>query len=510
MLVAAYPLSLLLLIPAIGAAVVCLLPSGRDRLLKWAALIASLATFLWSAVLFRDFDNQSGSFQMVEQADWFRAAGFQVQYILGLDGISLLLVLLTTVLIPLALLSSWNVKDKLKLYLASILLLEVGILGVFLALDLILFYVFWEVSLIPMYFLIGIWGSRRRIYAAVKFFIYTMAGSLLMLAGIVILYFLLGTGNFDLVEMIGVLRGGEPALSPGMEYALFAMFFLAFAVKVPVFPLHTWLPDAHTEAPTAASVILAGVLLKMGAYGLLRFCLPLFPWASAQLAPAICVLALIGIIYGALVAMVQPDLKRLVAYSSVSHLGFVVLGIFSFSFQSMEGAAYQMLNHGVSTGALFLLVGILYDRRHTRRIDEFGGLAHSMPCYSACFFVVLLGSIGLPGLGGFVGEFLILQGTFLTSVPAAAVAVCGVVLSAAYMLWMYQRVFLGRVEKEANRRLPDLSFREGAMLIPAIALSLWMGIGSGTFLRTMDSSIQLLVDRLDQVQNVQVVQNDGS
>lgn len=506
---AAYPLSLLLLIPTIGAAVVCLLPPGRERLLKWAALIASLAAFLWSSVLFRDFDNQTGAFQMVEQADWFQAAGFRVQYYLGLDGISLLLVLLTTVLIPLALLASWNLKDKLKLYLASILLLEVGILGVFLALDLILFYVFWEVSLIPMVLLIGIWGSSRRIYAAVKFFIYTMAGSLLMLAGIVVLYFLMGTGNFDLVEMIAILKRGEAVLSPGVETLLFGLFFVAFAVKVPVFPLHTWLPDAHTEAPTAASVILAGVLLKMGAYGLLRFCLPLFPGASAQLAPAICILALIGIIYGALVAMVQPDLKRLVAYSSVSHLGFVVLGIFSFSFQSMEGAAYQMLNHGVSTGALFLLVGILYDRRHTRRIDEFGGLAHSMPRYSACFFIVLLGSIGLPGLGGFVGEFLILQGTFLTSVPAAAVAVCGVILSAVYMLWMYQRVFLGRVEKEENRRLPDLSFREGAMLIPAIALSLWMGIGSGTFLRTMDGSIQLLVDRMDQVQQAQVVRSDA-
>ena len=504
MIATSYSLSLLLAIPSAGAILVLILPSERSRILRWTALITSLTVCLWSTILFTTFDNQIGSFQFVEKIDWFQVTDYQVQYHLGLDGISLLLVFLTTILIPLALLSSWDLQHRLKFFLATILFLEAGIIGVFLALDLILFYVFWEISLIPMYFLIGIWGSERRIYAAMKFFIYTMAGSLLMLAGILILYFLNGRENFNLVEMILRLGQGQLILSPLAEYTLFTLFFLTFAIKVPLFPLHTWLPDAHTEAPTAASVILAGVLLKMGIYGILRFCLPLFPWASTQLAPVICFLAIIGIIYGALVAMIQPDLKRLVAYSSVSHLGFIVLGIFSFTFQSLEGAVFQMISHGVSTGGLFLLVGILYNRCRTRQIENLSGLAHSMPRYATFFFIVLLGSIGLPGLNGFVGEFLILQGTFLKNYLSATFAICGVILSAAYMLWMYQRVFLGKVQKDKNRQLMDLSFREGAMLVPIVVLSLWMGIGSSTFLRTIDSNIQLLMDRIDQIQNEQI------
>ena len=497
-------LTTLLLIPAIGSLVIALLPNQRGRTLKGVALLITVLTFLYSLPLIVQFQSQLDTMQFVQNLSWFDVGTFHVRYHVGIDGISLFLVILTTFLMPLAILASWTIQEKVRSYLFFMLLLEVGMIGVFISLDLVLFYTFWEVMLIPMYFLIGVWGGERRIYAAVKFFLYTMAGSLLMLGAIIALYFINNARDFDLVEITNRLSSGEIVLSPLAELLLFLAFFIAFAVKVPLFPFHTWLPDAHVEAPTAASVILAGVLLKMGTYGLLRFCLPLFPNTSILLAPLICGLAIVGILYGALVAMVQPDVKKLIAYSSVSHLGFVVLGIFSFNLQSMEGATFQMLSHGLSTGALFLLVGMIYDRRHSHLIKDFGGLAHVMPRYAAFFMVFLLSSIGLPGLSGFVGEFLILQGAFLEKASYAVWAAFGIILSAVYMLWMYQRVFLGTIEHEENRALADLSLREGMILVPLVILALWMGLYSGTFLRRMDSSIQKVVDRIEQVRPAEV------
>jgi NADH-quinone oxidoreductase subunit M len=490
-------LSTLLLIPAIGTLVVAFIPTARLQMLRWTALLFTTATFLCSLYLFVEFDPAAETMQFARKAPWIQAGDVTIHYQVGLDGISLFLVLLTTFIMPLAVLASWNIANRLNWYMASMLALELGMIGVFVSLDLILFYVFWEVMLIPMYFLIGVWGSERRIYAAVKFFLYTASASLLMLAAIIALYFFNDGASFDLLEITDRLAAREIILSPLAEFLLFAAFFLAFAVKVPLFPFHTWLPDAHVEAPTAGSVVLAGILLKMGTYGLLRFCLPLFPIASMQLAPFISVLAIIGVIYGALVAMVQPDLKKLIAYSSVSHLGLVVLGIFAFNLQAIEGATYQMLNHGLSTGALFILVGIIYERRHTRLISEFGGLAHVMPVFATFFIIITLSSIGLPGLNGFVGEFLILQGTFLTSITRAAFAASAMVLSAVYMLWMYQRVFMGAVAKEQNRGLRDLGFREVAMLLPILFMVVWMGVYSNTFLRRMDVSVQKVVDRIE-------------
>jgi NADH-quinone oxidoreductase subunit M len=361
----------------------------------------------------------------------------------------------------------------------------------------VLFYVFWEVMLIPMYFLIGIWGGERRVYAAVKFILYTMVGSLLMLVAILYLFFANGGTSFDLVQITQRLSVGALQLSRPEELWLFMAFLIAFAIKVPMFPFHTWLPDAHVEAPTAGSVILAGVLLKMGAYGLLRFCLPLFPGAAISAAPYISLLALIGIIYGALVAMVQPDLKKLVAYSSVSHMGLVVLGIFAFTTQGLQGSTVQMLNHGLSTGALFLLVGMIYDRRHTRMISDFGGIAHVSPVYASAFLVVTLSSIGLPGLNGFVGEILVLMGSFARSKTYGTIAALGMVLGAVYMLWMYQRVFWGKLNTPANAALTDLGMREKFILLPIIAMMLWIGVYSAPFLRRMDASIQLVQQRIE-------------
>ena len=497
-------LNLLLLIPAVGALGMILLPREKSDLIRNLALSVSLLTLTCSLGLLFQFDSQVGQMQFVQDQIWFEVGAVRVRYQVGIDGLSLFLVLLTTFLFPIAILASRHIETRLRSYMFFMLLLEMGTIGVFVSLDLILFYVFWEVTLIPMYFLIGIWGGERRIYAAVKFFIYTMAGSLLMLAAIISLYFLNPSRSFDLIEITHKLANGEIVLSLGTELLLFLAFLLAFAVKVPLFPFHTWLPDAHVEAPTAGSVILAGVLLKMGTYGLLRFCLPLFPNASLTLAPVISFLAIIGIIYGALVAMVQTDIKKLVAYSSISHLGFVVLGIFAFNLPSIEGATYQMLNHGLSTGALFLLVGMIYDRRHTHLIEDFGGLAQVMPRYAAFFMFVALSSIGLPGLNGFVGEFLILQGTFLQHPGRAALAASGIILSAVYMLWMYQRVFMGKVENERNRLLADLNTREQIIIVPIIILILWMGIYPGPFLRRMDASLQTVVDRIEQSRESQI------
>jgi NADH-quinone oxidoreductase subunit M len=497
-------LTLLLLIPGLGALLIAFVPIRKMHLLRGTALLFTSITFLYSLLFFTHFDPGTDTMQFVQKVPWLDVGVLHIHYHVGLDGISLLLVTLTTFLMPLAILASWGIGEKVRPYMFFMLLLEVGMIGVFVSLDLILFYIFWEVTLVPMYFLIGIWGGKRRIYAAVKFFIYTMAGSLLMLAAILTLYFFNEARNFDLVEITQRLSLNQITLPAPVELLLFLAFFLAFAVKVPLFPFHTWLPDAHVEAPTAGSVILAGVLLKMGTYGLLRFCLPLFPKASAALAPAISLLAIVGILYGALVALVQTDVKKLVAYSSVSHMGFIVLGIFAFNLQSIEGATYQMLNHGLSTGALFLLVGMLYDRRHTHLIQDFGGLAHVMPRCATLFMVMILSSIGLPGLNGFVGEFLILQGTFLANAGRAAFAASGIVLSAIYMLWVYQRVFMGTIQNDENRTLPDLNLRETAILVPIVVLVIWMGVHSSTFLRIMDTSVQKVVDQIEQVREPQI------
>ncbi|MBN2322053.1 MAG: NADH-quinone oxidoreductase subunit M [Acidobacteria bacterium] len=485
-------------LPALIAAVIILMPRGFDKAAKWVALLGSSAIFILSLHLVTHFDASRGSMQFEESCEWIKTAAFAISHHMGIDGISLFLVILTTFLTPLAILCSWqSINKRVKSYLVCLLTLETGMIGVFCALDLVLFYIFWEVMLIPMYFLIGVWGGERRIYAAVKFILYTMVGSLLMLVAIIYLYFAHGGTSFDLIEITRSLSSGAVLLSSREEFWLFMAFLLAFAIKVPMFPFHTWLPDAHVEAPTAGSVILAGVLLKMGTYGLLRFCLPLFPGTAIDAAPYISVLAVIGIIYGALVAMVQPDLKKLVAYSSVSHMGLVVLGIFAFNMQGMQGATVQMLNHGLSTGALFLLVGMIYDRRHTRKIADFGGLAHISPVYAAAFLVVTLSSIGLPGLNGFVGEVLVLMGSFASSKVFGSLAALGMILGAVYMLWMYQRVFLGKLENPDNSAIKDIGIREKLILLPIVLVMLWIGVYSGPFLSRMEASIQQVQDRID-------------
>ena len=490
-------LTIVTFMPAAGALLLLFYNRGHGRSIRMFALLVTLLTFIFSLHLVAHFDSSNPDFQFGLKIPWMPSLG--IDYTMGIDGISIFLILLTTLLSPLAMLASWSIHERLKEYFIFMLLLETGMIGVFASLDLFLFYVFWEVMLIPMYFLIGVWGGERRIYAAMKFVLYTMIGSVLMLVAIIALYFIhgnaTGTFTFGYPQIQSALASGRLVLSPSIELWLFLAFFLAFAIKVPLFPFHTWLPDAHVEAPTAGSVLLAGVLLKMGTYGLVRFSLPLFPHISRLFAPLISMLAIVGIIYGALVAMVQPDLKKLVAYSSVSHLGFIVLGIFSFTVQGLEGAIYQMLNHGISTGALFLLVGVIYDRRHTRLIEEFGGLANRMPVYAAFFLIVTLSSIGLPGLNGFVGEFLVLLGTFGVNRIRAVVAATGVILSAVYMLWMYQRVMWGQVENERNANLLDLVGRERAMLIPALVMIFWMGIYSSYFLRPMDASVMKLMNQ---------------
>jgi NADH-quinone oxidoreductase subunit M len=491
-------LSWITYLPALAALVLLLLPRRYERVIKVVAFLCSLITFILSLHLVYHFDAARSQMQFEESASWIQTATFGISHHLGIDGISLFLVILTTFLTPLAILSSWeSITKQVKPYLICLLTLETGMIGVFCALDLVLFYVFWEVMLIPMYFLIGVWGGERKIYAAVKFILYTMAGSLLMLVAIIYLFFANGAATFDLMQITQRLSSGELQLAPSQELWLFLAFFIAFAIKVPMFPFHTWLPDAHVEAPTAGSVILAGVLLKMGAYGLLRFCLPLFPSAAIAAAPYISILAIIGIIYGALVAMVQPDLKKLVAYSSVSHMGLIVLGIFAFTTQGLQGSTIQMVNHGLSTGALFLLVGMVYDRRHTRMISDFGGIAHVSPVYASVFLFVTLSSIGLPGLNGFVGEILILAGSFARSKTFGALAALGMVLGAVYMLWMYQRVFFGKLDNPANKAIGDIGRREKLLLFPIIIMMLWIGVYSAPFLSRMDASIQLVQQRIE-------------
>ena len=497
-------LSLSWLLPLAGAVVLLFVGNAdgrRDGTIRWLTLIVSLATFAVTLAMWAWFNPASADFQFVERRVWIPAFG--IDYYVGVDGISLLLVVLTGFLTPIALLSSWgSIERKVKEFSIFMLALEAAMIGVFVSLDLFLFYVFWDAMLIPMYFLIGIWGYDQRVYAAIKFMLYTMAGSVLMLVAILGLAYMhsaaTGSYSFDLLKLYAL------DIPPQTQTWMFLAFTVAFAIKVPLFPFHTWLPDAHVQAPTAGSVILAGVLLKMGTYGLLRFSFPLFPEAAAYFAPWLALLAVIGIIYGALVAMVQPDMKKLVAYSSVSHLGFVVLGICAMNAQGVQGALYQMLAHGVSTGGLFLIVGMLSDRRHTRLISEYGGLKAVVPRLSAAFLIITLASIGLPGLNGFVGEFLILLGAFRWDPRFVVVAGLGVILSAVYMLWMFQRVYYGEVHHAENVTLPDLLPREWASVIPLCAIALVMGVFPTLFLKPMEASVQALVQRAQAAQTLQV------
>ncbi len=503
-----YILSFVLFSPFVGIAILLFVDKEKSVLIKSVGIGTSLLTFLLSLVVYFRFDSSSVQLQFVNQALWIR--GLDISYTIGVDGLSLLLTLLTTFLTPIALLSSWeSISVRLKEYVIFILLLEIGMLGVFLAADLFLFYVFWEAMLIPMYFIIGIWGGQDKIYAAVKFFLYTMAGSLLMLIAILSLGYYASTipgGHFT--TNLATLYQIAPSIPRSIQVWMFLAFTLSFAIKIPLFPFHTWLPDAHVQAPTAGSVILAAVLLKMGTYGLLRFCLPLFPQASFEFTPLLSTLAVIGIVYGALVAMVQTDIKKLVAYSSVSHLGFVVLGIFSMTEEGIQGAMIQMINHGLSTGALFLIVGMLYDRRHTRDISQFGGLSKQMPVFAAFFMIVMLSSIGLPGMNGFVGEFLILLGsfrsTFLGSHAYTVVAATGVIFAAVYMLWMFQRVMFGKSTNPANQSLRDLSMREIAVLVPIVVFILWIGVYPSTFLKSSAASTRQTVKMLEQTRSGEI------
>ncbi len=477
-------LSAIVFTPLIGALLIALVPRERDDLVRWLALGTALVAFALSLAVAAAFTAAQPGFQYVETADWIPAFG--IQYKLGLDGLSLLLVVLTTTLTAISLLASFGpIKTRVKEYMIAFLVLEVGMIGVFLALDLFLFYIFWEIVLVPMYLIIGIWGGANRIYATLKFVLYTLVGSLLMLVAILATAFAYQaatgswTGAFDFEQLRGF--GFDPAL----QFLAFGAFFLAFAIKVPMFPFHTWLPDAHVEAPTAGSVILAAIMLKLGAYGFIRFSLPLYPDAAQQWAPVIIVLSLIAIVYGAIVALVQPDLKKLVAYSSVSHMGFVTLGIFIFQPQGMQGAIIQMISHGLITGALFLCVGVIYERTHDRTIDKMGGLAAPTPVYAAIFGFFMLASLGLPGLTGFVGEFLVFLGTFAYSPIAAAVAVTVMILSAAYMMFMYQRIVFGELSvflKGLGHHLTDMTRVELLTLTPLVALTVIFGVAPGILL----------------------------
>ncbi|HYI94646.1 MAG TPA: NADH-quinone oxidoreductase subunit M [Bryobacteraceae bacterium] len=514
-------LDIVIAVPLIGFLVVLLLPKDNVDTIKRVTFVVSILVFLLSLMLIPGVLANPSTMSFSTDVQWITYPN--IRYHTGIDGVSLWLILLTTFLTPIAVLISWKYIDRRQnMFFAFLLLLEVGVIGVFASLDLFLFYVFWEISLVPMYFLIGIWGHERRIYAAVKFFLYTMAGSVLMLAAIIYLYN--KTGTFDFTTLLGQIQKGTLQFTHLEELLLFLAFFLAFAIKVPLFPLHTWLPDAHVEAPTAGSVMLASVMLKMGTYGILRFCLTMFPNAARENAGWIVALSIIGIIYGALVALVQPNMKKLVAYSSVSHLGFVVLGLFSFNQQGWDGAVYVMLAHGISTGGLFMLVGYLYERRHSLEIADYGGVATPAPWLATIFLVTTLASIGLPSLSNFIGEFLVLQGAALANFQWAVFAAIGVILSACYMLWMYQRTFFGRApgmpessghghahghddhahahdhshahthdhahasDDHADHAMPDLNAREWAAILPLVVLMIWMGVAAQTFLPSIGAS----------------------
>ncbi len=490
-----HPLTLVTFFPLVGVLVLLFLRPEQKNAARWVALIASLVTFGISLAVLAQFNPSNPDLQLVVDLPWIPVASWEIHYFLGVDGLSILLLLLTTLLSPISILSTWTaVEERVKEFMIFFLLLEIGMVGVFLAQDLFLFYVFWEFTLVPMYFLIGIWGGPKRMYAAVKFFLYTMAGSILML--LAILWLGIAQGSFPLPTLLA--KGGIPA---NLQIWLFLAFAAAFAIKVPMWPLHSWLPDAHVEAPTAGSVILAGVLLKMGTYGFLRFNLPLFPQAALKLAPWMGALAVIGIIYGAAVSYAQKDVKKLVAYSSVSHLGFVMLGLFALNPQGVQGGILQMVNHGLSTGALFLIVGMIYERRHTRDMDAFGGLWKVMPIYGALTLIVALSSMGLPGLNGFVGEFTILLGAWgagqaggsLGSPWFAGLAAIGVILAAVYILLMFQKLFLGPVTKDENRNLLDLNWREIITLVPLLILIFWIGLYPKPFLMLMAPAVEKLM-----------------
>jgi len=487
-------LSLVLFLPLVGALLVLCVPARNVSAVKWLANGVSLAGFLLATPLWFWYNPKSPDFQFIERARWIPSIG--AEYFLGVDGISTLLILLTTLMGFIAILSSWSaITERVKEYYFTLLVLQTGMLGAFMSLDFLLFFLFWEVMLVPMYFLIGIWGSSNRLYSAIKFFLYTLAGSVVMLLGILALYFhnhsVTGIYTFDIVQLQRL------SIPFDLQWWIFLAFFFGFAIKVPMFPFHTWLPDAHTDAPTAGSVILAAVLLKMGTYGFLRFSLPILPEATRHFVPVIAALCIVGIIYGALVALAQKDWKRLVAYSSVSHMAMVMLGMFALNPVGIAGSVIQQINHGISTGALFLLVGVVYERRHTREIAEYGGLSRVMPGFAAVFLVMTMSSIGLPTLNGFIGEFLILQGVFTKSWVWAGVAASGIVLGAAYMLSLYQRTMFGAVANEKNQSLPDLSVREWATFVPLIGLAVWIGLYPAPFLDRINLSVLKVAARVN-------------
>ena len=501
-------LSLILLVPLVGAIILLFVDRRRDDTIRWIANIVASLGFLVSLPLWFWYDSANPDWQFVERAPWIPSIG--AEYFLGVDGFSSLLVLLTTLMGMIAILSSWTaITERVKEYYIFLLVLQTGMIGAFITLDFLLFFLFWEVMLVPMYFLIGIWGSDRRLYSAIKFFLYTLVGSVVMLLGILAVYFyqfsVTGVYTFDVTQF------HELNMPVDLQWWVFLAFFLGFAVKVPMFPFHTWLPDAHTDSPTAGSVILAAVLLKMGTYGFIRFSLPILPDATISFVPLIAGLSIVGIIYGALVALAQSDWKRLIAYSSVSHMGLVMLGMFALTPVGITGSIVQQINHGISTGALFLIVGIVYERRHTREISEYGGLSKTMPVYAAVFLIMTMSSIGLPTLNGFIGEILILHGIFVVNKWWAAVAATGIVLGAAYMLWLYQRTMFGAIDNPKNEGLADLNARELATFVPLIILAVWIVLYPSPFLRRLETSVERVMTRVNAdyaPQNVMAVCQD--
>ena len=488
-------LSIILFTPLAGAALLLFVSRQQANLIRWIANSVALIGFVVSLPLWFAYDPAGAQFQFVERMPWIPSIG--AEYFLGADGFSVLLILLTTLMGVIAILSSWTaITERVKEYYIFLLILQSGMIGAFVSLDFLLFFLFWEVMLVPMYFLIGIWGSDRRLYSAIKFFLYTLVGSVVMLLGILALYF--HYHEVTQVWTFDITKYQAANIPTDLQWWLFLAFFLGFSIKVPMFPFHTWLPDAHTDAPTAGSVILAAILLKMGTYGFIRFSLPILPDASRTFVPMMVTLSIIGIIYGALVAMAQKDWKRLVAYSSVSHMGMVTLGMFALNPVGMTGSIIQQLNHGISTGALFLIVGIVYERRHTREISEYGGLSKVMPIYAAVFMIMTMSSIGLPTMNGFIGEFLILQGAFTANIWWAVAAGSGVVLGAAYMLWLYQRTMFGKIENPKNENLADLNFREFMTFAPLIILAVWIGIYPTPFLERLDPTVKTVIARLNQ------------